>query len=135
MTDLEPSGSDFIPGAIPDSIHGRTEEMVRKDRMAQERVRQGREAVKEEGNYTQAVEDLELSVQRLAEVQSVSRFLQIFGEAGLSSDDILKTWPPGAVPDPEATTFRSCNEMEPYLKEPGSPGWKSVYTLPKIGPY
>ena len=53
----------------------------------------------------------------------------------LLCDDILKTWPPGAVPDPEATTFRTRDEMEPYLKEPGSPGWKSVYSLPKIGPY
>ena len=26
-------------------------------------------------------------------------------------------------------------EMGPYLKEPGSPGWKSVYALPKIGPH
>ena len=40
-----------------------------------------------------------------------------------------------AVPDPESTTFRTNKEMEPYLKEPGSKGWKSVYSLPKIGPY
>jgi creatinine amidohydrolase len=53
----------------------------------------------------------------------------------LLCDDILKTWPAGKVPDPEATTFRTRKEMEPYLKEPGSPGWKSIYSLPKIGPY
>ena len=53
----------------------------------------------------------------------------------LLCDDILKTWPAGTVPDPEATTFRTRAEMEPYLKEPGSPGWKSVYALPRIGPY
>jgi hypothetical protein len=23
--------------------------------------------------------------------------------------------------------------MEPYLREPGSPGWKSVYALPRLG--
>ena len=28
---------------------------------------------------------------------------------------------------------RSAEEMEPYLKEPMSPGWKSVYGLLKIG--
>jgi hypothetical protein len=29
--------------------------------------------------------------------------------------------------------LRTAKEMEPYLKEPFSPGWKSVYELPKIG--
>ena len=50
-------------------------------------------------------------------------------------DDVLKSWPAGTVPDPESITFRSNKEMEPYLKEPGSKGWKSAYALPKIGPY
>ncbi|HEY4774496.1 MAG TPA: 3-dehydro-scyllo-inosose hydrolase [Xanthobacteraceae bacterium] len=49
--------------------------------------------------------------------------------------DILATWPAGTVPDPEATTFRTNAEMEPYLREPGSKGWKSAYCLPQIGPY
>lgn len=53
----------------------------------------------------------------------------------LLCDDILNAWPAGSVPDPEATTFRTKKEMEPYLKEPGSDGWKSVYSLPKIGPH
>jgi creatinine amidohydrolase len=53
----------------------------------------------------------------------------------LLQNEILKTWPAGTVPEPEKTTFRTNKEMEPYLKEPGSPGWKSVYSLPKIGPY
>jgi creatinine amidohydrolase len=53
----------------------------------------------------------------------------------LLQSEILQTWPSGAVPDPEKTTFRTNKEMEPYLKEPGSEGWRSVYSLPKIGPY
>ena len=53
----------------------------------------------------------------------------------LLCDDILKTWPAGTVPDPQSTTFRTNAEMEPYLKEPGSAGWKSVYSLSKIGPH
>ncbi|MGD8228312.1 MAG: 3-dehydro-scyllo-inosose hydrolase [Desulfobacteraceae bacterium] len=53
----------------------------------------------------------------------------------LLCDDILKTWPAGTVPDPESTTFRTNKDMEPYLKEPGSEGWKSVYSLARIGPY
>jgi creatinine amidohydrolase len=53
----------------------------------------------------------------------------------LLQTEILETWPPGTVPDPEKTTYRSNKEMEPYLREPGSKGWKSVYHLPRIGPY
>jgi 3-dehydro-scyllo-inosose hydrolase len=53
----------------------------------------------------------------------------------LLQTEILETWPAGTVPEPEKTTFRTNKEMEPYLKEPGSPGWKSAYCLPKIGPY
>jgi creatinine amidohydrolase/Fe(II)-dependent formamide hydrolase-like protein len=53
----------------------------------------------------------------------------------LLQEEILSTWPAGTVPEPEKTTFRTNKEMEPYLKEPGSKGWKSVYSLPKIGPY
>ncbi len=53
----------------------------------------------------------------------------------LLQNEILNTWPAGEVPEPEKTTFRTNKEMEPYLKEPGSPGWKSVYSLPRIGPY
>jgi len=51
------------------------------------------------------------------------------------NDEILQTWPVGTVPDPAKTTFRTNREMQPYLKEPGSNGWESVYSLPKIGPY
>ncbi len=53
----------------------------------------------------------------------------------LLCNDILTTYPAGRVPDPEKTTFRTRAEMEPYLKEPGAKGWKSVYSLPRIGPY
>jgi creatinine amidohydrolase/Fe(II)-dependent formamide hydrolase-like protein len=54
---------------------------------------------------------------------------------GLLCDHVLQTWPAGTVPDPKATTFRTNEEMEPYLREPGSPGWKSVFSLPRIGPH
>jgi creatinine amidohydrolase/Fe(II)-dependent formamide hydrolase-like protein len=53
----------------------------------------------------------------------------------LLQEEVLQTWPAGTVPEPEKTTFRTNKEMEPYLKEPGSPGWKSAYCLQKIGPY
>mgnify|MGYP001161815051 FL=1 len=48
-------------------------------------------------------------------------------------DDILKVFPAGAVPPTEEVTLRSAEEMEPYLREPQSEGWKSVYALPRIG--
>jgi len=45
-------------------------------------------------------------------------------------DQILEAFPPGKVPPVEEVTLRTKEEMEPYLKEPGSEGWKSVYSLP-----
>jgi len=51
----------------------------------------------------------------------------------LVNDQILEAFPPGEVPPVEKTTLRSAEEMKPYLKEPGSEGWKPVYRLPRIG--
>ncbi len=48
-------------------------------------------------------------------------------------DDILEAFPPGEVPPVEEVTLRTAEEMEPYLREPLSPGWKPVYALPQIG--
>lgn len=48
-------------------------------------------------------------------------------------DDILAAFPPGKLPPVEEVTLRSAQEMEPYLREPLSPGWKPVYALPRIG--
>jgi len=50
-------------------------------------------------------------------------------------DDILERFPPGAVPPVEKVTLRTSEEMEPYLREPLSKGWKSVYELPRVGPF
>ena len=46
-------------------------------------------------------------------------------------DEYLEAFPPGTVPDPEKTTLRTKEELAPYLKEPHSEGWKSVYGLSK----
>lgn len=48
-------------------------------------------------------------------------------------NQILDVFPPSEVPPVEQVTLRSAKEMEPYLKEPESEGWKPVYSLPKIG--
>ena len=50
-------------------------------------------------------------------------------------EDILELYPSGEVPPVEETTLRTAEEMAPYLKEPLSEGWKSVYQLPHIGPF
>ncbi|UCG94193.1 MAG: creatininase family protein, partial [Candidatus Aerophobus sp.] len=46
-------------------------------------------------------------------------------------DQILEVFPSGKVPPVEKITLRSASEMEPYLKEPQSEGWKTVYALPR----
>lgn len=50
-------------------------------------------------------------------------------------DEILAVFPPGKVPPVEEMTFRSKKDMAPFLKEPGSKGWKPIDALPKIGKY
>ena len=51
-----------------------------------------------------------------------------------SQDEILAAFPAGKLPPVEKTTLRDPAELAPYLQEPMSPGWKSVYGLPLVGP-
>jgi creatinine amidohydrolase/Fe(II)-dependent formamide hydrolase-like protein len=51
----------------------------------------------------------------------------------LLNDQILEVFPAGTVPPVEEVTLRTEAEMEPYLREPLSEGWKPVYGLPRIG--
>jgi len=53
----------------------------------------------------------------------------------LTVDQILEAFPPGEVPPVEKVSLRTKKEMEPFLKEPFSEGWKSVYELPHHGPF
>ena len=48
----------------------------------------------------------------------------------LLCEQIRAAFPPGTVPPVDKVTNRDAKEMEPFLKEPLSPGWKSVYELP-----
>jgi len=48
-------------------------------------------------------------------------------------DDVLEAFPAGKVPPVEEVTLRTEKDMEPYLREPLSKGWKTVYSLPRIG--
>lgn len=51
----------------------------------------------------------------------------------LLNDQILETFPAGTVPPVEKVTLRTAAEMEPFLKEPLSEGWRSVYEIPACG--
>ena len=51
----------------------------------------------------------------------------------LVNDQILEAFPPGELPVVEKVTLRSASEMEPYLKEPESKGWKTIYSLLRLG--
>jgi creatinine amidohydrolase len=53
----------------------------------------------------------------------------------LVNDEILEAFPAGKLPPVEKVTLRTPAELEPFLKEPFSEGWKSVYELPHIGPF
>lgn len=53
----------------------------------------------------------------------------------LLNDQILEAFPAGTVPPVEKVTLRDPKDLAPFLKEPFSPGWKSVYELPIIGPF
>ena len=59
-------------------------------------------------------------------IAAILKYLTIF------CDDVLEAFPAGTVPDPELVTLRDPKELEPYLREPMSKGWKSVYGLPPI---
>ena len=50
----------------------------------------------------------------------------------LLCDEILKAFPAGTVPPTELVSLRDPEMMKPFLKEPLSAGWKSVYSLPPI---
>jgi len=51
----------------------------------------------------------------------------------LTIHDILDAFPAGKLP--EKVSLRDPEELAPFLKEPWSKGWKSVYELPQIGPF
>lgn len=51
----------------------------------------------------------------------------------LLQDEILEAYPAGKVPPVEEMTLRKEKDMEPFLREPLSEGWKSVDELPRIG--
>jgi creatinine amidohydrolase len=53
----------------------------------------------------------------------------------LLHDQILETFSAGTVPPVEKVTLRTPEELAPFLQEPFSEGWKSVYELPHIGPF
>jgi len=67
---------------------------------------------------------------KLGEARKVKRAIAFFLKyLTLLVDEILEVFPPGKVPPVEEVTFRTEEEMKPYLLFPGSKGWKPVYSL------
>ncbi len=60
-------------------------------------------------------------------VAAILRYLTLW------NDHVLAAFPPGVVPPVEEVTLRTAAEMEPFLREPLSPGWRPVYALLRIG--
>lgn len=48
-------------------------------------------------------------------------------------DDILAAFPPGVTPSAKDFSLRSKEELAPYMLEPMSQGWRSVYGIPRVG--
>ena len=51
----------------------------------------------------------------------------------LVHDEIHEAYPSGKVPPIENTTMRTTKEMEPYMKEPFTEGWRPIYSINKMG--
>ena len=51
----------------------------------------------------------------------------------LVHDEILDAFPAGTVPPIEDTTMRTEKEMEPFMKEPFTEGWRPIYAIRKMG--
>jgi creatinine amidohydrolase len=72
----------------------------------------------------------------LGDAQKAKRpILAIVKYLSMLIDETLEAFPPGTVPPTEKVSLRDPKELEPYLKEPLSKDWKSVYSLPKAGPF
>ena len=53
----------------------------------------------------------------------------------LKIDQILDAYPAGKLPPVDMITLRDPKELEPFMREPLTPGWKSVFELPAMGPF
>ena len=68
----------------------------------------------------------------LGDPGKVRRAVAYFSEyLNLLINEILEVFPPGKYPPVEEVTYRTEEEMKPYLLTPGSKGWKPVYGLNK----
>jgi creatinine amidohydrolase len=51
----------------------------------------------------------------------------------LVHDEMFEAFPSGKVPPIEKTTMRTEKEMEPFMKEPFTEGWRPIYAINKMG--
>ena len=70
----------------------------------------------------------------IAKAQKAKRTIAaILSYLTLLHDEILEAFPSGKVPPIEQTTMRTEAEMEPYMKEPFTEGWRPIYAIRKMG--
>jgi creatinine amidohydrolase len=50
-------------------------------------------------------------------------------------EDILEAYPAGTAPSAKDFSLRTEEELAPYMKEPMSEGWRSVYGISRVGPF
>lgn len=90
---------------------------------------QGHQAIERKGTPQGVVGNPKLGTAEKAKrpIAAILKYLT------LVHDEILEKYPAGQLPPVDMITFRTEEELAPFLKEPLSEGWKSVHELPKIG--
>ncbi|MGI6617837.1 MAG: 3-dehydro-scyllo-inosose hydrolase [Saccharofermentanales bacterium] len=90
---------------------------------------QGHQAIERKGTPEGVVGNPKLATPEKAKrpIAAILKYLT------LVHDEIFEKYPPGKLPPVDKITFRTPEEMEPFLKEPLSEGWKSVHELRPIG--
>ena len=92
-------------------------------------VKAGTQAIERKGTPEGVVGNPKLATPEKAKrpIAAILKYLT------LVHDEIFEKYPPGKLPPVDKITFRTPEEMEPFLKEPLSEGWKSVHELRPIG--
>ena len=129
MMDMEQAEEAWPKGYLPDGHFDVSVDAYRRPCRWSEG--QGHQAIEIAGTPEGVVGNPKLATARKAKRPTAA----ILKYLTLVHDEILEAFPAGTVPPVEEMTLRTEAEMEPYLREPLSEGWKSVYGIPRIGAF
>lgn len=129
MLDMERAEEAWPKGYLPDGHFDVSVDAYRRPCRWSEG--QGHQAIEIAGTPEGVVGNPKLATARKAKRPTAA----ILKYLTLVHDEILEAFPAGTVPPVEEMTLRTEAEMEPYLREPLSEGWKSVYGIPRIGAF